>query len=250
VTASGDGGSDGGGYASPPCFLHEVDPAYSGLAADRDPDTWRDVTRWRKATRERLLATRLALASDARRSRTEALADRLAGRLARLAAGTVVSLYWPIRGEPDLRSLAAELIERGIEVALPVAARPPAPLSFRRWRPGAALVRGIWNIPVPADDAPVRPDVVIAPVVGFDPACYRLGFGGGYFDRTLATLSPRPLAIGVGFREAALATLYPQPHDVPMDAIVTDTETLERAHTGADTLHGADAGAGARERGA
>jgi len=69
---------------------------------------------------------------------------------------------------------------------------------------------------------------VLAPLVGFDRACYRLGYGGGYFDRTLASLSPRPLAIGVGFEFQSLETIHPQSFDVPMDAIVTDVGTRRR----------------------
>jgi 5,10-methenyltetrahydrofolate synthetase len=83
------------------------------------------------------------------------------------------------------------------------------------------MERGVWNIPVPADGAELAPDITIAPVVGHDPGCYRLGYGGGFFDRTLAALEPRPMAIGVGHPVAAIRTIYPQPHDIPMDAIVT-----------------------------
>ena len=94
------------------------------------------------------------------------------------------------------------------------------------WKPGDRLVPGVWNIPIPADGAEASPDVVIAPVVGFDSACYRLGYGGGFFDRTLASLPHRPLAIGVGYDATSVSTIYPLPHDVPMEAIVTEREIL------------------------
>jgi 5,10-methenyltetrahydrofolate synthetase len=110
---------------------------------------------------------------------------------------------------------------RGAGVALPVVVAKGAPLVFREWRPGARLARGVWNIPFPADGTVVIPDVVIAPLVGYDAACYRLGYGGGFFDRTLASLAPKALAIGVGFPAGAIPTIYPQPHDIPMDCIVT-----------------------------
>ena len=84
------------------------------------------------------------------------------------------------------------------------------------------MTPGIWNIPTPADGAIVVPDVVLAPVLGFDEACYRLGNGGGYFDRTLAVLKPRPLVIGVGYERLRIRTIYPQPHDVAMNVIVTE----------------------------
>ncbi len=106
-------------------------------------------------------------------------------------------------------------------MALPVAVALGHPLAFREWHPQARLARGLWKIPYPADGAEVIPNVTIAPLVGFDGACYRLGYGGGFFDRTLANLNPRPLAIGVGYPGAALTTIFPQPHDVPMDWIVT-----------------------------
>lgn len=84
------------------------------------------------------------------------------------------------------------------------------------------MERGVWNIPAPADGEVLTPDVVLAPLVGFDPDGYRLGYGGGFFDRTLAALSPQPRAIGVGQAVAAIPTIHPQPQDIPMDAIVTE----------------------------
>jgi 5-formyltetrahydrofolate cyclo-ligase len=84
------------------------------------------------------------------------------------------------------------------------------------------MQRGIWAIPIPADRLPVQPTVLLVPLLGFDERGYRLGYGGGYFDRTLAVARPRPLTIGVGYELGRLPTIYPQPHDIPMDAIVTD----------------------------
>jgi 5,10-methenyltetrahydrofolate synthetase len=81
---------------------------------------------------------------------------------------------------------------------------------------------------VPEKRDVVVPQIVLAPLVGFDGACYRLGYGGGYFDRTLAALSPRPFAIGVGFEAQRLATIYPQSFDMPMDVIVTEAGIRER----------------------
>jgi len=84
------------------------------------------------------------------------------------------------------------------------------------------MVQGFWKIPVPSDGPEVVPDVTLAPVVGWDGANYRLGYGGGYFDRTLAALAPRPLTIGVGLCAARVPTIFPQPHDIAMDVIVTE----------------------------
>lgn len=102
------------------------------------------------------------------------------------------------------------------------------PLAFREWHPHARLARGLWNIPYPADGTEMVPNIVAAPLVGFDCTCYRLGYGGGFFDRILACLSPKPMAIGVGYPGAALRTIFPQPHDVPMDWIVTGSAAPPR----------------------
>ena len=113
-------------------------------------------------------------------------------------------------------------------MALPVVVDKKGPLEYRAWRPGEALVDGVWNIPVPEKRDLVIPAVVLAPLVGFDPACYRLGYGGGYFDRTLAALRPRATAIGIGFAVQELATIHPQHFDVPMDLVVTEAGVRRR----------------------
>ncbi|MGE0745990.1 MAG: 5-formyltetrahydrofolate cyclo-ligase, partial [Rhodospirillales bacterium] len=214
--------------------MHEVDPAYGGLV---DPQQRADVQRWRKAERARLIAARLAIPGEERRRQGEAIAAQLDGLLGAVA-GLTVSAYWPFRGEPDLRGFLARVAVRGGRTALPVVVAPGRPLVFRAWTPGDPTEPGVWDIPGPAADAPaVTPDVVIAPVVGFDPACFRLGYGGGYFDRTLAAMAPRPRAIGVGYGCAAIPTIYPQPHDIPMDWVVTGEEVYSRGAPG-----GVDAG--------
>jgi 5-formyltetrahydrofolate cyclo-ligase len=96
------------------------------------------------------------------------------------------------------------------------------PVEFWSWRPEMAMSRGVWNIPIPAQREPVVPDALIVPLVGFDGARYRLGYGGGYYDRTIAAATPRPFCIGFGYQAARLETIFPQPHDIPMDLIVTD----------------------------
>ncbi len=169
------------GYASPLCFMREVDPAYFGLAPPPSPT--QGVTAWRKVQRERLIAERLALPASVRAEGAERIAralDTLIGD----PDGRVVSAYWPFRGEPDLRPWPAALQARGARTALPVVVASRAPLIFRNWRQGDRLAPGVWNIPIPADGELVVPDIVIAPLVGFDPDLYRLGYGGGFFDRT------------------------------------------------------------------
>lgn len=220
------GGDAGGRYASPPCMAAEVDPAYfDPLAVDAEQA--RDVARWRKAERQRLRAERDAMAVADRQAAGVAIAGHLAGFLRQRFGslrGRVFSAYWPIKGEPDLRPLMADLHGEGVLVALPLVEVKAAPLVFRRWTPETRMVRGDWNIPVPPPDAEqVTPEIALAPVVGWTDAAYRLGYGGGYFDRTLAKLTPRPFVVGVGFQSARLATIFPQPHDIRLDAIVTES---------------------------
>ena len=205
-----------GQYASPPCFMHELDPAYQMPLSD-----WSDVRRWRKAERERLIAARLAVSADARAAMSARIGegiDALVGDI----AGRMVSLYWPFRGEPDLRAWMASVNERGGRTALPVVIEKGQPLVFRAYKPGDRLEKGVWNIPIPAEGDPVLPDIVISPIVGIDPGNYRLGYGGGFFDRTLAAMPFRPLVIGVGYELQRIPTIYPQPHDIPMTTVVTE----------------------------
>lgn len=182
---------------------------------------------WRRAERSRLIAARLAVPATARRDCARLIGAAL-DRLLPVLDGRVVAVYWPIRGEPDLRTWVESIRGRGARCALPVVVARGAPLVFREWRAGALLVPGVWNIPQPADGEALAPQVVIAPLVGHDRRGYRLGYGGGYYDRTLAAFAVRPFAIGVGYRAAALTGFEPQPHDVPMDAI---------AHEGGASLH-------------
>ena len=183
--------------------------------------TWPDIARWRKAERERLIQARLAIPADERAAMSTAIAEELDAIVGDVSNRTV-SLYWPFRGEPDLRNWGIRVIERGGRIALPVVIRKGWPLEYRIWTPGDPLERGVWNILVPSRGPAVQPDVVIAPVVGFDEAHYRLGYGGGFFDRTLAAMPRKPLTIGVGYAQTRMPTIYPQSHDIPMDVVVTD----------------------------
>lgn len=209
---------DAGG--SPPCFLHELDPAVSGIV---DEETARDVARWRKAERARLIALRQAVAVAARGAADAAIAAELTRRVGDVA-GRTVALYWPFKGEPDLRGWAAGIRAAGGRTCLPVVVAKAQPLIFRDWTGMEKLERGVWNIPIPPSSAAeVRPDVVISPVVGFDGENFRLGYGGGFYDRTLAGLMAgghRPRVIGVGFAFQRIATIYPQPYDVALDEAV------------------------------
>lgn len=186
-----------------------------------DPSDPVDIKRWRREMRARLIEDRMALPQDVRAKKSTALVSILS-EIIDARHGMIVSLYWPFRGEPDLRPLAAVIERGGGRAALPVVETPKAPLIFRPWTQGASMTRGIWNIPVPDTLEQVLPDLLIAPLVGYDPQNYRLGYGGGYFDRTLAALSPRPFVIGVGLQASRIDSIRPQPHDIRLDAIVTE----------------------------
>lgn len=184
-----------------------------------------DVYRWRKAARRRLIEQRLTLPIAERACKAAAVASRL-DELVGDVRNRIVAAYWPIRGELNLLDWLASAAERGAICALPVVIEKNRPLVFRGWSRGGRLERGLWNIPVPPAGQNLTPDIVLAPLVGFDFAGYRLGYGGGYFDRTLSACDYSPTTIGVGYSHSAVATIYPQWHDVPMGQIVTEHATF------------------------
>jgi 5,10-methenyltetrahydrofolate synthetase len=198
----------------------ELENGVSAVAPVR-PEAWADVLRWRKEQRRRLIEERKALNPQARREKSARIASLLDLTIARFS-GRIVSAFWPTRGEPDLRDWAIRVAERGGRIALPVVIQKGWPLEFRIWSPGDPLERGPADIFFPASGPAVQPDVMVIPGVGYDDDSHRLGYGGGFFDRTLATMARRPVTVGVCFAEGRLATIYPQPHDVQMDVIVTD----------------------------
>ncbi|MAQ36030.1 MULTISPECIES: 5-formyltetrahydrofolate cyclo-ligase [unclassified Thioclava] len=188
-----------------------------------DPETARDVARFRRAERARLVAAR-ALSAEDRERATDRLIDGL-DRIVPLDARLTVAVYWPIRGEPDLRGWMGKAHEAGAEILLPVVIERDAPLEFHTWSPECQMVRGIWNIPVPAAGEPRMPDIVIVPLVGVDTTLHRLGNGGGYYDRTLVRFEKKPRIVGIGFSGCVLSTIYPMPWDVPMDEILLSDGT-------------------------
>jgi 5,10-methenyltetrahydrofolate synthetase len=174
----------------------------------------------RRATRQQLRAMLRDLPPDWVAAALARIAAQLEKALPELSSARF-AFTWPMPGEPDLRDAAARWAASGAEASLPETVKG-SPLTFRPWTPGAAMRPGVWNIPVPDTDASVTPDILLIPCLGYDQAGYRLGNGGGYYDRTLAAIHPRPLAVGVGWRHAALPTIDPEPHDIPMDLIVTE----------------------------
>jgi 5-formyltetrahydrofolate cyclo-ligase len=186
-----------------------------------------ELRAWRRSERQRLLALRTAVPPAERRLWGQEIEARLR-RLLRERPGIILGVYWPFQAEFDPRLLIEWLVAAGSAVALPAVVDKKGPLEYRAWRPGEPLADGVWNIPIPERRRIVVPQAVLAPLVGFDRHCYRLGYGGGYFDRTLAALIPRPWAIGVGFELSRLETIHPQDFDIPMDLVVTDAGVHRR----------------------
>jgi 5,10-methenyltetrahydrofolate synthetase len=182
---------------------------------------------WRKTQRERLISERLRVTPavlDAWRRQIDGSLERSFPGLAR----SRLAFCWPIKGEYDARHLAKTLRSRGALTALPVVVAPKSPLVFREWHPGTELAAGPLDIPYPKDSAEVVPDAVLLPMNGWDAAGYRLGYGAGFFDRTLANLAKRPVVIGVTYEMAKLDTIHPQPWDIPVDFVVTERGVYRR----------------------
>ena len=180
-----------------------------------------EILAWRKEQRARLIPARVAVPDTTRDAWTQRIIASLEPIV--MAVDGPVSFYWPFRGEPNLRPLMRRMVASGRSVALPVVVQARQPLEFRPWTPGCEMILGVWNIPIPDTKERVTPRLLMAPVVGFDPQRYRLGYGGGYFDRTLAILGSVRTVLGVGYDSQAISTIHPLPHDIPMDRIVTES---------------------------
>ncbi len=179
------------------------------------------LAQWRRAERNRLIADRMAVDRIQLAAWGELIDAHLLQAFPDLHEG-IVGFCWPWRNEYDARYILQQVRARGGRTALPVVLAPRTPLAFRLWSPGDPLAEGVYGIAHPTSGEVVIPHTLIVPMNGFDREGYRLGYGGGFFDRTLAALSPRPRTIGVAHELAAMATLYPQPHDIPMDWVVTE----------------------------
>ena len=189
-----------------------------------DPDR---LKRWRQGERNRLIAARLALAPDileSWRHRIDASLERAFPGLGRCC----LAFCWPIKNEYDARHLLKTLREHGALTALPVVVAPKQPLAFREWHPGVEMAVGALAIPYPVHSPLVTPDAVLLPMNGWDAQGYRLGYGAGLFDRTLASLPKKPVLIGVAYEAARMETIHPQEWDIPIDWIVTERGVYRR----------------------
>ena len=179
-------------------------------------------TAFRAALRQEKLSARMSMPAEEHLAASGRIRAALAGFLAGRPP-TTLGVCVPVRGEPDCLPLATELAAAGWSIVMPVVEAPAAPLRFRAWHAGAPMTQDPHGIPVPATAACAPPEILLLPLVAFDPAGYRLGYGGGYFDRTLAACVPRPFTIGVGFDLCRVDTIRPAPHDIPLDRIVTES---------------------------
>jgi 5,10-methenyltetrahydrofolate synthetase len=179
----------------------------------------------RAKLRREKIAARQAMPAEQRHNAETRIHRRILDLLHDHPAG-VIAYCWPIRAEVDCRPVIDTLLAAGWQAAMPVVAQTDAPMNFRAWAPQTPMVADPYGIPIPQPEVCLRPDVVLVPLVAFDADRFRLGYGGGYFDRTLANLQHRPLTIGVGFALAEAPSIRPESHDLPMDIIVTETTTL------------------------
>ena len=187
-----------------------------------------DKAEAKKALRKALIEARLNL-SD-RQERAEALQ-----RIMRIwlfdRPDTVIGAYWPIKGEFDPLPVLHRWKEDGElngepqrrRIGLPVVNKLHKTLTFHTWYPGCPMEEDAYGIPKPKDTEIVEPTLIFVPCVGFGPGGYRLGYGGGFYDRTLASLSPKPFTVGLGYDFSYLPDLLPESHDVPLDALLSDT---------------------------
>jgi 5,10-methenyltetrahydrofolate synthetase len=180
-----------------------------------------ELVLWRRQRRRDLLAAREATGAAARADRGRRISGALLAGFSLLETARL-AIYWPVRGEFDPRFVARALRARGATIGLPVITGRTLPLVFREWHPGIELLDGGMGIPYPASSPEIIPDACLIPAVGFDALGFRLGYGAGFFDRTLAALSPRPLAIGTADESARIDTIFPQPHDIALDFMVTE----------------------------
>ncbi|MCC9596408.1 MULTISPECIES: 5-formyltetrahydrofolate cyclo-ligase [unclassified Rubrivivax] len=178
-------------------------------------------SRDKKTLRRQLQAERQSLVDRHQRSvhLQEVLRVWLIGRVE-----NTIGAYWPIKGEFDAlpalyRWSEAEPDRR---IGLPVMDRETKQLRFHVWYPGCPMEEDAYGIPKPKDTEQFEPGLLLVPCVGFGPGGVRLGYGGGFYDRTLATLQPRPLTVGVAYAHGFVPWLEAEPHDVPLDVVLTE----------------------------
>lgn len=180
-----------------------------------------NLPEWKKQQRKQLIAAREAIPAEIHQQWSQAITGFLKQGLPQ-PQKMIIGIYWPFRGEYDPRPITQYFLQQGAILALPEITGKNEPLCFREWSPDTPMKSGAYGIPVPLETPIVRLDALIIPMVGFDQHGYRLGYGSGYFDRTLATYERQPLTIGVAFELQRLDSIYPQAHDISMHYVVTE----------------------------
>jgi 5-formyltetrahydrofolate cyclo-ligase len=186
-----------------------------------------DRSEEKRALRKRLVEQRLNMPDRLQRADLLQRVMRiwLVGR-----TDTVIGAYWPIKGEFDpLPALHrwkedGELLDKGQlrRIGLPVVDKLHQTLKFHAWFPGCPMEEDAYGIPKPKDTEVVTPTLLFVPCVGYGLGGFRLGYGGGFYDRTLAQLKPRPYTVGLGFAAGFLPDLEPEPHDIALDALLNE----------------------------
>jgi 5,10-methenyltetrahydrofolate synthetase len=187
----------------------------------KDGLSWDEIRAWRKVERQALVSRRAATDQSERNAWNDAITARLVEGFG-MPEEVIVGYCWPYKGEFDARYAVRRWREQGAVAALPEVVASKTPLQFRKWWPGAPMKPGVYDIPVPDGTDIVMPDVAIVPMNASDERGFRLGYGGGFFDRTLAACGRRMVAIGVTYEMLRVPTIHPQPHDIPMDFVVTE----------------------------
>ena len=186
----------------------------------------------KRALRARMKAWRATLDPNDAASAGEALANHGLGFLPPLSPAAVVSGFAPLPDEPRIWPLLRRLAGSGVALALPVIQGKGLPLLFRAWKPGDSMERGVWNIPQPRDDKPVvEPDILLVPLLAFDRRGWRLGYGGGFYDRTLALLRARKTvtAVGLGYDQQQVDAVPHLPYDQRLDWVLTPSGPIKCA---------------------
>lgn len=194
--------------------MNELPIADSGLSAGSS----------RSALRKLMLARRQGLDSAVRRTLSARIIATVEARLDTCQPDSI-GAYWPMRGEVDVRALLHQAHERGITVALPQVVEPDLPLRFVRWTPQTALQEDRRGALITGEAEEVTPALLLVPCVGFDARRYRLGYGGGFYDRTLAARPVR--SWGLAYECNRIETFETQAHDLALDAIITEDTVYE-----------------------
>jgi 5-formyltetrahydrofolate cyclo-ligase len=174
------------------------------------------------ALRLKAHATRAAIYDSVRSGAARAAADHFFSGIS-LKPGEIVAGYWRIKDEMDCQPILVRLMDTMQPVCLPVVLGDDQPLELRLWEQGTPLYEAGFGTLAPAELAPqVEPDVIVMPLLGYDARGTRLGYGGGYYDRTLARLSKKPRLVGLAFAAQEIGEIPREAHDIPLDSVVTE----------------------------